>query len=76
MEPSKQLVDALYRDQVLRARRMAPEEKLFAGIALFERACQVMIAGIRDEFPDADDKEVLRILKARLAQVRALEWGP
>jgi hypothetical protein len=36
MEPTQELIDDIYRQKVLRARAMPPEEKLFAGIRLFE----------------------------------------
>lgn len=61
---------------MLRARVMSPEEKLLAGVRLFERVCRIMADGIRDEFPDADDRRVQEILKARLAIARRLEDLP
>ena len=54
MQPTKELIDALFRDEVLRARRMPPEEKLLAGARLFEYACQITAAGIRNQFPEID----------------------
>ena len=51
MEPTKELIDSLYHEEVLRARAMPPEDKLLAGVRLFERACRIMAEGIRDEFP-------------------------
>jgi len=76
MVPTKELIDALYWEEVLRARAMPPEEKLLAGPRLFERACRIMMDGIRDEFPDADPRRVQEILKARLALARRLENLP
>ena len=76
MVPTKELIDALYWEEVLRARAMPPEEKLLAGPRLFERACRIMMDGIRDEFPDADQRRVQEILKARLALARRLENLP
>ena len=63
----------LYREEVQRARQMSPEEKFLAGGELFENACTLMVAGIRSQFPDADDAEVERILIQRLALARRLE---
>jgi hypothetical protein len=76
MEPSKELIDQLYREQVLRARAMPPEEKVALGLRLFDRSCRIMADGIRDEFPDADEARVQEILRARLALARRLEQTP
>ncbi|HEY3242933.1 MAG TPA: hypothetical protein VGM03_06225 [Phycisphaerae bacterium] len=73
MEPTKELIDALYREEVLEARAMAPEEKLLAGAQLFDLACRVTLDGIRAQYPDASDEECERILEARLALGRRLE---
>lgn len=52
---------------------MAPEDKLLAGPRLFERSCQIMLDGIRDEFPLADEARCQEILRERLALLRRLE---
>lgn len=77
MEPTQELIDDIYRQKVLRARAMPPEEKLFAGIRLFEYACELSRAGIRHQFPDADETRVEEILNERLArrkQVEEAQW--
>lgn len=51
MEPNKDHVDELYRQRVLRARAMPPEEKFWAGARLFARSCRIMADGIRHQFP-------------------------
>ena len=73
MEPTQELVDELYRERVLRARRMSPEQKLLDGPRLFEFACRIMADGIRGQFPEADDRRVQEILFQRLALLRRLE---
>lgn len=73
MEPTQELIDDIYRRKVLRARAMPPEEKLFAGIKLFEFACDLSRSGIRHQFPDADEKRVEEILEQRLALRKRLE---
>jgi len=73
MEPEKELIDQLYREQVLQARKMRPEDKLLAGARLFDRSCRIMADGIRDEYPDADERRVREILAQRLAILRRLE---
>ncbi len=76
MEPSKELIDALFRERVLRARAMSPEEKLLEGPRLFDEACRRMADGIRDQYPDADERRVQEILNQRLALLRRLEEPP
>lgn len=68
--PTKEVMGVLYRDEVLRARRMSPEEKLLAGARLFDYACQITMAGIRHQFPEADEQRVHEILMQRLAWQR------
>ena len=57
----------------LRARRTPPEEKLLDGPRLFDLACRIMKDGIRDQYPDADDRRVQEILAQRLEILRRLE---
>ena len=73
MQPTKELIDELYRERVERARQMSPEDKLLSGARLFDRSCRIMVDGIRDEFPDADERRVKEILSERLALARQLE---
>ena len=65
--------DELYQEEVLEARAMRPEDKLLAGEELFLYACSVTMAGIRNQFPHADDAEQRRILEERLELQRRLE---
>ena len=65
--------DALFREEVARARAMDPGARLLAGPRLFERACRVMADGVRHRHPDLSPDEVLIRIKAMLAQARALE---
>ena len=54
--------DSLYIDEVLRGRTAnGTAEKLSAGYELFNFACGVTRAGIRHQFPAADDNEIERI---------------
>jgi len=76
MQPSKELIDALYRERVLRAREMPAEEKLLAGADLFEWACEITKAGIRSQYPDADEGQVQAILAQRLALQQRLRESP
>lgn len=75
MEPTKELIDSIYREKVLRARSMKPVDKLFAGADLFDFACEITKSGIRHQNPQADEKQVLAILLERLALARRLEFS-
>ncbi len=39
VKPSQDLIDQLYREEILLARRIPPEEKLLDGLRLFQRTC-------------------------------------
>jgi hypothetical protein len=73
MQPTKELIDGLFWERVQKARRMSPEDKLFAGARLFDRSCRIMADGIRSQFPDANEHSVQEILGQRLAIARRLE---
>lgn len=73
VELSHELVDAIYRDKVLQARRMSLEEKFLAGAQLFDYACRITMDGIRSQHPDADERRVRDILRERLELARRLE---
>jgi hypothetical protein len=76
MQPTQELVDELYREEVLRARATPPEQKLLDGPPLFEFTCRIMMDGIRDENPDADETRIQQILAQRLNLLRRLEQIP
>ena len=67
------LIDELYREEVLEARRMSPEEKFLAGEELFNMACKVTLAGIRNENPGFSEEECLRELERRLELAERME---
>lgn len=72
MQPTQELVDEIYRERVLRARATPPERKLFAGPELFGYACRITLAGIRNQYPDADESEIQQMLSQRLSLGRRL----
>jgi hypothetical protein len=73
MAATKVLADALYREEIARARAMPPAEKLLEGPRLFERARRTMIDGIRHQHPHLDDAGVLALLADRLHRLQALD---
>ena len=72
----ERLADELYRERVIEARAMEPEEKFLAGEELFEYACSITLAGIRNEVPSATEEECLSILQKRLQLRVRLERRP
>ncbi len=64
---------AAFRERVRRARAMSPEEKLCAGVRMFEEECEQMRVAIRAEHPEADNAEVERILSETLKRKREEE---
>jgi hypothetical protein len=73
MQPTDELIADMYRRRVLRARATPPDQKLVEGFCLFELACNMTAAGIRQQFSDADDNRVREILSQRLAWRGAVE---
>ena len=72
-EPSRELIDELFRGKVRAARRMTPEDKLAVGGELFDDVCDRMRSGIRAQYPNLDDDEVEEKLRQRLDIARRLE---
>jgi len=73
MEGNQPLFDELYREKIRQARSMTPEERVLASFNLTDFALNVMAAGVRAQFPDADEDEVQRIVCQRVQRVRRLE---
>jgi hypothetical protein len=68
------LIDQLYWEEVLAAREMSPEEKFLAGEELFNSACQITLAGIRNQNPNFTEEECLQELDRRLELQEKMEW--
>lgn len=73
MMPIAALSEALYREEVDRARAMDPGEKLLEGLRLFDRACRVMADGIRHRHPGINEAEVLARVEVQLARLQLLD---
>jgi hypothetical protein len=73
MEDQQPLFDDLYRQKVRQARAMTPAERMLASFELTDFALNVMSAGVRAQFPGADEPEVQRIVRQRIDRVRQLE---
>jgi hypothetical protein len=62
-----------YRQAVLRARAMSPEEKLLEGSRLFEEECEQMRSAIREAMPELSDEMVGWELRSRFDKQREEE---
>lgn len=60
------LIDELYREEVLEARKLPLEEKLILGERLFNWACSITLSGIRNQNPEASEEECQRMLRERI----------
>ena len=70
---TQRLIDELYREELREARAMSPAEKILAGQQLFEGACRMTLAGIRNQNPGASEDQCWEILRQRLEWQRRLE---
>lgn len=73
---TQRLIDELYREELCEAHSLPPEQKLRLGEELFAYACSITMAGIRNQFPEADEVEQRCILDRRLEYQRKLEARP
>lgn len=64
--PFQPLIDELYREEVLEARRMSAEEKFLLGEELFEYASRITLEGIRNQNPGFTPEECRCELERRL----------
>ena len=73
MEPTKELGDQLYREEVLAARAMTPEDRVRVGTDLSRLTLRLAEDGIRNQYPDASAEDVARRLVERFELKRRLE---
>ncbi|MBS0266923.1 MAG: hypothetical protein JSS02_33660 [Planctomycetes bacterium] len=76
MQTIQILADEIERERISRARNTPPAEKFLVGIRLFESSCRLIAAGVRQQFPDADESQVAEIVRQRLEIARRLETDP
>jgi hypothetical protein len=65
--------DDMLMEQVEQALRMTPEERVWAGVELFESWCFLARGGILGNFPGADDLTIVEKMEDRLAIARMLD---
>ena len=76
MEPTDELVDAIYREKVMRSRRMSIGKRVEAGAELSDLGREMMRQAIRNDNPAASEQEVLLELRRRIALSRKLDDIP
>lgn len=69
----QELANQLYRERILRARRMPPEERVMDGPRLFDYACSITMSGLRHENPNATEAELRAALRKRLELAEKLQ---
>jgi len=67
------LMDDLFREKVLRARRQTPEEKFLLGLQLFESSVNGMRRQIRHEFPLFTAEQIEEEIHRRYRRIRQVE---
>ena len=65
-ERTQDVLDANYAEQVRAARRMTPDERVLAGLRMFDAGCDAIRLCIREHFPRASDSDVERMLRVIL----------
>jgi len=73
MGPTQKLVDDIYAEKVQRARATPIEQKLVAGLMLYEMAHEAVRAGVRAQFPNLSPQEFEVKLQQRLARIARIE---
>ncbi len=63
----------IFRRRVVAARSLDLGERFLAGPRLFERACVLATAGLRQRHPAASDATIRGLLRRQLAILRRLE---
>lgn len=66
MEPTKELIAELDRQEIERAREMTFAQKFLAGAELFDYACAISRGGIKMDHPDFDERQITEELKRRI----------
>jgi hypothetical protein len=72
-EQLKELQDSIWKEKVLRARKMTESERFTATLEQIDVAFQVMLSGVKHQFPEATEPEARQILAERLDRLRSLD---
>lgn len=72
-EDIDQLAAAIYRDKVLRARAMTPDERLMEGFRLFDESMTFTKAGVAEELGTTDEAAIMTEVRRRFDIVHKME---
>jgi hypothetical protein len=67
------LADDLFWRRIERSRLLSPEARMQAGPELFDYACSISLAGLREQRPTNTEAELLAELRRRIKLKRQLE---
>ena len=76
MKPGEEfqpLMDDIFREKVLRARRMTPAERVNGTFELFDMGVGLMRDGIRAQHSDWNEDQVSDEVRRRFARIRQVE---
>jgi hypothetical protein len=65
-------MDDSFWEEIERSRRMTPEQRFQGTLEMIDLVHELRMAGIRRDFPNADDAEVLAILRKRIEVAEGL----
>lgn len=72
MKPDPDLIKAIFRERIERARRTPADQKMWDGPRLFAEASERMKDGLRYRYPEASEAEILALLRRQLARLDRL----
>lgn len=72
-EDIDRIAAAIYRDKVLRARAMTPEERLMESFRLFDEALVFTKAGVANELGTTDEAAIMKEVQRRFDVIRSIE---
>lgn len=72
MEGNQELFDSIFRERVLRARRVLPAQRLIEGLKFSDEAVSVLRSGIRQQFPEFSPEQINAELQRRVAIAKRL----
>lgn len=65
--------DPRYWERIERARQMSPEERVREVGRLSAAVLRIMCDGVRSEFPDASEDEVIELVRQRIDKLKELD---
>ena len=73
--PDRILIDAIFRDKVLRARQTPMQDRFLDGPKLFDLNGQMICGAIRSQFPEFSNEQVKQEYFRRLQIARMIDSG-